>query len=167
MHIHDFETFGLGSLFSQMPKSTDNTLRKAAGLVDALYTSDEEKLDRQAALARIISRGDALQTQLNTIEGSHRSLLVSGWRPFIGMALAWHFLILHVVEFILLSLGVAPVGLPQFDLAQMDTILFGMLGLGTLRTQKKQPEGHEESYKEGKYHIKILLVIHKLLKRLN
>ena len=77
MHIHDFETFGLGSLFSQMPKSTDNTLRKAAGLVDALYTSDEEKLDRQAALARIISRGDALQTQLNTIEGSHRSLLVS------------------------------------------------------------------------------------------
>ena len=133
--------FGLGSLFSQMPKSTDNTLRKAAGLVDALYTSDEEKLDRQAALARIISRGDALQTQLNTIEGSHRSLLVSGWRPFIGwvcgMALAWHFLILHVVEFILLSLGVAPVGLPQFDLAQMDTILFGMLGLGTLRTAEK------------------------------
>ena len=124
-----------------MPKSTHNTLRKAAGLVDALYTSDEEKLDRQAALARIISRGDALQTQLNTIEGSHRSLLVSGWRPFIGwvcgMALAWHFLILHVVEFILLSLGVAPVGLPQFDLAQMDTILFGMLGLGTLRTAEK------------------------------
>lgn len=133
--------FGLCSLFSQMPKSTDNTLRKAAGLVDALYTSDEEKLDWQAALARIISRGDALQTQLNTIEGSHRSLLVSGWRPFIGwvcgMALAWHFLILHVVEFILLSLGVAPVGLPQFDLAQLDTILFGMLGLGTMRTAEK------------------------------
>ena len=58
-----------------------------------------------------------------------------GW--VCGMALAWHFLILHVVEFILLSLGVAPVGLPQFDLAQMDTILFGMLGLGTLRTAEK------------------------------
>ena len=79
--------FGLGSLFSQMPKSTDNTLRKAAVLVDALYTSDEEKLDRQAALARIISRGDALQTQLNTIEGSHRSLLVSGWRPLYRLGL--------------------------------------------------------------------------------
>ena len=84
--------FGLDSLFSQIPKSTHNTLWKAAGLVDALYTSDEEKLDRQAALARIISLGDALQTQLNTIEGSQRSQLVSGWRPFIGwvcgMALA-------------------------------------------------------------------------------
>ena len=131
-----------------MPKSTDNTLRKAAGLVDALYTSNEEKLDRQAALARIISRGDALQTQLNTIEGSYRSLLVSGWRPIIGwvcgMALAWHFLIQHVVEFILLSLGMAPVALPQFDLAQLDTILFGMLGLGTLRTRK----GYRKSMKK-------------------
>ena len=133
--------FGLGRLFGQLPKSPDNTLQKAADLVDALYTSDEEKLDRQAALARIISPGDALQTQLNTLESQHRSLLVSGWRPFIGwvcgVALAWHFLILHVVGFILLALGVPPVTLPEFDLAYLDTILFGMLGLGTLRTAEK------------------------------
>ena len=113
---------------------------ESGGLVDALYTSDERSWTGKPHWRNHLPRG-CTANWLNTIEGSHRSLLVSGWRPFIGwvcgMALAWHFLILHVVEFILLSLGVAPVGLPQFDLAQMDTILFGMLGLGTLRTAEK------------------------------
>ena len=61
--------FGLGRLFGQLPKSPDNTLQKAADLVDALYTSDEEKLDRQAALADLLSRMDSVALNYDATNG--------------------------------------------------------------------------------------------------
>ncbi|MGC6484305.1 MAG: 3TM-type holin [Candidatus Puniceispirillales bacterium] len=119
----------------------ETALQTAAGVVDALFTSDEERLDRAAAQARIISRGDVLQAHMNSIESRHPSLLVAGWRPFIGwvcgVALLWHFLLRPMADFVFVSFGITTVVLPVFDLGELNTILFGMLGLGTLRTAEK------------------------------
>lgn len=113
----------------------------AADVIDTLFTSEEERLDKQAVLARIALHADALQTKINQSESQHRSRFVAGWRPFIGwtcgMALAWHFILLPFCQFGLAVLGITPQDLPAFDMAALNTILFGILGLGTLRTAEK------------------------------
>ena len=113
----------------------------AMNVIDTLFTSDEERLDKQAMLARIALHNDALQAKINTAESRHRSRFVAGWRPLIGwvcgLALAWHFILLPFCQFGLAALGLAPQNMPEFDLASLNTILFGMLGLGTLRTAEK------------------------------
>jgi hypothetical protein len=53
-------------------------------LLDKLFTSDDERLDKQAVLARIAQMPDQLQVMLTMTEAQHRSVFVAGWRPFIG-----------------------------------------------------------------------------------
>jgi len=116
-------------------------VRSATRLVDDLYSSDEERLDKKELLARIAQEADRLQTNVNLIEARHRSLFIAGWRPFIGwicgLALAWHFLFSPIGEFLLARQGVDTSTWPQFDLSTLNTVLFGILGLGTLRTAEK------------------------------
>ena len=98
----------------------------AADVIDTLFTSEEERLDKQAVLARIALHADALQTKINQSESQHRSCFVAGWRPFIGwtcgMALAWHFILLPLCQFALAVLGVTPQNLPAFDMTALNTI---------------------------------------------
>ena len=138
---------GLGGLVSgalASPKAVNNPIdavRAAVQLVDHLYPDDQEKLDRTAVLARIVQNADSLQASINRIEASSRSMLVAGWRPFIGwvcgITLAWHFLIQPILLFGLEAAGMDPLEWRHFDLTMLDTILFGILGLGTLRTAEK------------------------------
>jgi hypothetical protein len=80
------------------------------------------------------------QIEVNKAEASHRSMFVSGWRPFIGWscgsALAYHFIIQPVLVFVLTMYGMN-VDLPEFDMSSLMTVLMGMLGLGGLRTYEK------------------------------
>lgn len=111
-----------------------------AEVIDELFTSEEEKLTKQAMLARISLKADELQAQINTSEAKHRSLFVAGWRPFIGwicgLALVWHFIALPILIYGGLFFGLETTP-PAFDLGELNTILFGLLGLGTLRTFEK------------------------------
>jgi hypothetical protein len=111
-----------------------------ADVVDNLFTSDEERLTKQAILARISLKADHLQAQINMAEARHRSRFVAGWRPFIGwvcgVALLWHFLFQPMLVYVGVIYGFASPP-PLFDLGQLNTILFGLLGLGTLRTAEK------------------------------
>lgn len=132
---------GLGHVFKSNTPSEKHILNQIADAVDMLYKDDGEQLDRHAALARVISKGDALQAKINLTEASRKNILVAGWRPFIGwicgFALGWHFLLLPMLDFGLRSLGVDVQPISPFDLGELNTILFGMLGLGTLRTAEK------------------------------
>ncbi len=91
-----------------------------------------EKQAHEAALA---------QVEVNKAEAQHRSVFVSGWRPFVGwvtaVALAWHFVISPFILFATAIAGVEIPELPQFDMETLTTILLGMLGLGGLRSFEK------------------------------
>ena len=82
------------------------------------------------------------QVEVNKAEAGHRSIFVAGWRPFIGwvcgIALAWHFVGVPVVNFVVAYLGLAVPALPSFDMDSLMTVLLGMLGLGGLRTYEKK-----------------------------
>ena len=119
-----------------------------ANLIDELFTSDEERLDKQAALERLRQIPGIAQVTLNTTEAAHRSIWVAGWRPFIGWtcgsALCYHFILQPLLQY---GIHVASAWVPELrdiaDLPTLDTgplftLVMGMLGLGGLRTYEKK-----------------------------
>ena len=93
------------------------------------------KLQQSRDLAQM-----AGQMQINVEEAKSSSLLVSGWRPFIGwvcgVACAWNWLGLGIAKMVAELFG-HPIALSPADISEMMPILMGMLGLGTLRTFEK------------------------------
>lgn len=81
------------------------------------------------------------QLEINKVEAGHESRWVSGWRPFIGWvcgsALAYTYILEPLMRYI------AVVGFeyngpfPQLQMATLENILFGLLGLGTMRSIDK------------------------------
>jgi hypothetical protein len=76
-----------------------------------------------------------LQAEINKIEAQHRSLFVSGWRPFIGwicgFAFAFHYIVMPLLQ------SYTDIKIVEFDTNSLFTVLMGMLGLGGLRTYEK------------------------------
>lgn len=108
--------------------------------LDELFTSDDERLTRQEALERISQNPALWQTETNKEEAKHSNVFVAGWRPFIGWicgcGLAYHFIVQPIILLIFAVFGfdVKP---PVFDMETLFTLLFGLLGLGGLRTIEK------------------------------
>jgi hypothetical protein len=92
-----------------------------------------EKQAHEAAMA---------QVAVNQEEAKHRSIFVSGWRPFVGwicaVALGYHFVLHPVILFAAGWAGAVIPELPAFDMDSLMTVLLGMLGLGGLRTYEKK-----------------------------
>lgn len=81
------------------------------------------------------------QIDVNKAEAASNSVFKGGWRPFIGWtcgaAFAYHFVLQPLAVFILVSIGEPVPDLPRFEMDALMTVLFGMLGLGGLRTFEK------------------------------
>lgn len=83
-----------------------------------------------------------LQGQLDTNkqEAASQKIFIAGWRPFIGWicgsGLGIQFIVNPIVTWIA-ALAKHPVAFPSLDLGTLMTLLFGMLGLGAMRTYEK------------------------------
>ena len=79
------------------------------------------------------------QTEVNKVEASTDTFR-GGWRPFIGwicgLGLGIQFIISPLFNWVSLLLGYNVI-FPILDSDVLMTLLFGMLGLGTLRTTEK------------------------------
>ncbi len=82
------------------------------------------------------------QIELNKAESQSQSLFVAGWRPFIGWvcggAYAYTFVIQPFLVFALLACGLTLPPLPHLDWSELSFVLFGLLGLGAMRTYEKK-----------------------------
>lgn len=82
------------------------------------------------------------QMDTNKVEAASPSLLVSGWRPFVGWvcgsACAWNWIGLPILLFLAKVFHHPVEGVAPADLTQMLPLLMGMLGMGALRTYEKQ-----------------------------
>ena len=105
--------------------------------INKIWPDKTEAEKQQLAAAVMVVQG---QLDINKVEASNPSVFVSGWRPFIGwvcgMSCAWNWIGLPIAKVILLILGY-PLNLAPADLSEMLPLLFGLLGLGTLRTWEK------------------------------
>jgi hypothetical protein len=125
-------------------------LQALIGPVTGLLDKFIEDKDQKAKLAHDIATMSEKhaqelakgQLEINKVEASHKSIFVSGWRPFIGwtcgVALCWHFVLQPVTLFVCSYIGLTIPTLPEFDMGSLMTILGGLLGLGGLRTYEKQ-----------------------------
>jgi len=125
-------------------------LQALIGPVTGLLDKFVEDKDQKNALAHEIAtlaekqahEAAMAQVSVNREEAKHRSIFVSGWRPFIGwtcgVALCYHFVVAPLVLFGVSVAGIEIPGLPTFDMDSLMTVLMGMLGLGGLRTYEKQ-----------------------------
>lgn len=117
-------------------------IEAVGNVLDKLFTSDDEKLDKKVILERLAQQPALAQVELNKLEAQHRSVFVAGWRPFIGwvcgFALAWHFVIYDLLNWITINFFPTVTNLPV--LSGTDTLLtlvLSLLGLGGMRTFEK------------------------------
>lgn len=79
------------------------------------------------------------QIEVNKVE-AEADLFRGGWRPFVGwvcaVGLAVQFVLSPILTWVSLLFGFG-VQFPVLDMSVLLTLLFGMLGLGTLRTKEK------------------------------
>ncbi len=126
-------------------------------IIDKIVPDPEQKAKAQFELMQLQQSGELAQltadTQLatgqietNKVEAVSEHIFISGWRPFIGwqcgIALGYHFVLQPFLAFVFASFN-HPVTLPVFDMNTLDTILMGMLGLGSLRTVEKIKIGNK------------------------
>ena len=106
--------------------------------IDKIWPDKSEQDRAQATLLLTSLQG---QLAANTAEASNPNLFTSGWRPSVG----WTCSLAFAVQFVLgpllqwgSTLAGHPVAFPTLDLGTMMPVLFGMLGLGAMRSYDKK-----------------------------
>ena len=119
------------------------------GIIDELWTSEDEKLDRATIMERLRQQPALAQVGLNKIEAASKSLFVSGWRPSLGwvcsVSLFTYFVPQYAVGAVVWVIAVDAAGwgvnggLPPYPVSP-DAVLelvMAMLGLVGVRTLEK------------------------------
>jgi hypothetical protein len=127
----------------------DKLIGPVAGLLDKFIEDKDQKnaLAHEIATmsqkyAQEIAQG---QMAINQVEAASSSLMVSGWRPFIGWTCGFgmfgNFITIPFSNFVLALLELDIV-IPLVPLETMMPVLMGMLGLGAMRTYEKKNAVH-------------------------
>jgi hypothetical protein len=102
------------------------------------------KMQQTGELAQLAFDSDLAKGQLavNAAEAASGNMFVAGWRPAVGwlcaLGLGYEFLLCPLLPWIMTILLGKPVAvLPDLPSETLMTLLFGMLGLGSLRTVEK------------------------------
>ena len=103
-------------------------------VLNALFTSDGEKLDKAIIKQRLSQQPALAQAEIGKAQASHRSTFVAGARPFLmwvcGIGFLMAFVVNPVMQWFGMKLVVLPVGV-------MMELTLAMLGLSGLRTFEK------------------------------
>lgn len=117
-----------------------DTLKTVGTVIDDLHFSGEEKEKLKLQMKEIDAKLKEKQLDINKAEASHRSVFVSGWRPFLGwvsgLSIGYVYLFQPILDMILQMFGVQ-VDWVVLDLGQLMPLVLGMLGLGGLRSFEK------------------------------
>lgn len=131
---------GIGAIFDFGGKIIDKIFpdpaaRDAAKL--ELLKQQQAGAFKEMEAALTIAQG---QMGINLAEAASPDFFRGGWRPFIGwvcgMGCAWNWIGLPAAKFALDVAG-HPIAMSPADLSEMMPLLFGMLGLGGLRTLER------------------------------
>lgn len=113
-------------------------------LLDTVFTSDEEKLDKKILMERVSQSPNLATIELNKKNSEHKSKFVAGWRPYIGYVAGTCIGLFYIPQLILanylwynacLKLD-ALVPFPMSDKALME-LVYVLLGFAGYRTFEK------------------------------
>lgn len=126
-----------GGVLDSVPKIIDSI--KGKNPEDAEKFRELTAKYQEDILAADVAARQA-QTDVNKAEAASSSIFVAGWRPFVGWVcgsgLAIQFIIRPITTWVAALCG-HPVEFPSLDMGTLITLLFGMLGLGAMRTYEK------------------------------
>lgn len=116
----------------------------ASSIVDKIWPdasqAQKDALTLQLAQLQAEQQDKQAQTDVNKVEAANANLFVAGWRPFIGWVcgtgLGFTFILAPVATWGARLAG-KEIVFPELDMSTLMTLLFGMLGLGTMRTAEK------------------------------
>lgn len=115
-------------------------VQKVLDLIPDPNARAKAEAEYQRELLAIAAKSEADQRDINRTEAQHASIFVAGWRPFIGWicggALAFQYILR---PFIVWGVDIWAPGTPvppSLD-AMMWELMFGMLGMGGLRSAEK------------------------------
>lgn len=110
-------------------------IQAVGGILDDLFTSDEEMLNIEVIKQRLNQKPLMAQAEINKVSAQHRSAFVAGARPFLlwvcGVGYAFAFLVNPAIQW---YSGLPGPVLPMDSMAELT---LGMLGLAGLRTVEK------------------------------
>ena len=123
----------------------DKLIGPVTGLLDKFIPDADTKVKLAHEIATMsqkyaqeIAKG---QMAINEVEAASSSLMVSGWRPFIGwtcgLGMFGNFITIPFSNFVMALLELDIV-IPLVPLETMMPVLMGMLGLGAMRTYEKK-----------------------------
>lgn len=104
-----------------------------------LSTRLEHDTEMQTLTAKL--RSSLGQMDINKVEAAHKSTFVSGWRPFsgwvCGVGIGTKFILLPIAQTMAVMFMDNPPVFPEFSVAELLTLLLGMLGLSVSRSFEK------------------------------
>ena len=119
----------------------DDAIGAALKVLDKFIPDPTAKQQAEADLRSSFQQWDKGQTDINAAEATNTSLFVSGWRPAIGWICAAALLYTYIlVPFTVWTFAfVLNQPIPKFPVLDNNLweLMFGMLGMGGLRTYEK------------------------------
>jgi hypothetical protein len=100
-----------------------------ASKIIEMFPNAEQRAKAASAIQDLVAKVAEQQSEINKAEATNPSVFVSGWRPACG----W----LCVAALAYASIAAPLFGLPPGNAETLITLLFGMLGLGSMRTFEK------------------------------
>lgn len=123
------DLLGIGSVIEGVGKVAEH-----------FVTTDKERMALELESRKIDQQNDMAQISVNTQEAQSSSLFVSGWRPFVGwvcgFGLFYVAMLNPLMQFVANMNGYTG-KFPEIDTTITMQVLFGMLGLGGMRTYEK------------------------------
>lgn len=111
--------------------------------IDKVFTSDEERLQAKAVIAKMELHQDELQVELNKVEAQGRSWL-NRWRGAIGWVCVVSLALFFIPQFTIGAyvwvnhyLTTGEIISYPVDAGGLFELVLGMLGIGALRTVEK------------------------------
>ncbi len=136
-----FDITGLGSLFDLGGKIIDKIFPDKTQADQAKLKMFE--LQQQGELQALQNEFNLAleQLKINAIESAHPSVFVSGWRPAVGWvcvcAYAYNYVFMPLIVWTAKLFTPDVPTMIMLETGELTTLLFGMLGIGTLRTVEK------------------------------
>lgn len=120
-----------------LDKIIPDPAQAAAAKLEALKLAQAGQLAELDAQTRLA----LAQIETNKADAQGASPMQRNWRPAIGWvcaaALAWDTIVRPMLTFVMAYAGHQPPPLPTLSSEQLYSLLFGLLGLGGLRTVEK------------------------------
>lgn len=119
-------------------------LTLANTVLDRVLPDKAQNAAAKASLLESTVKGEfdnaIAQLEVDKTEAGSGSVFVAGWRPFVGWVCGGAFAYVYILQpFLIFCLAAFkhPLTLPPVNLSEMMPVLFGMLGLGALRSWDK------------------------------